>query len=614
MGEIYRTLIDFKTSYPLEFWIIIFTVALLIIVVVWRISKNNRKTKIKHLKNQTITSTVVDEKETLKPKSEIKKESAEAKEENKEDNIKTKIDPEGQHPETNGLKSDRGEVKVKVKYKSVPKDQLPIAKEETGISKNEVKVVNYQITKISITESYPILHYPKKDTIVRSHRLGSTKRRGYKEASFQKSIQQCFGDCFTVLGNVRLNTGKNTRPFEPDIAIIDESSSNLRIDIEIDEPYAGITRQPIHCKGEDLNRDIYFVDRGWIVIRFSEYQVHLKEMECLRFIAEVIKSAIPEYAIPNLLVNQATIKVDNLWDLLQAQKWERERYREEYLDHTFQLIEEQTETIERDFNEQELKEEKLVKPTSIGTVDSKQSIAFNHKNKHSRDDRIKFYPEPHVYTIDNIPAPSVSTIIAKFFPEFDSEYWAHRKAPELGMTPNEVKLMWKTRAEEAARDGTFLHEQIENFYLEQECERANEFHLFEKFVSKHSHIKPFRTEWRIFDDQHHIAGTIDLISQNGDAYEIYDWKRSKKIINSYNGLPIKDNRWQRGIGELSDIDDTSYNRYCLQQSIYKYILENNYGVKVSKMHLVVLHSEYEIYHKIEVPYLRDEAEYILGTL
>ena len=155
----------------------------------------------------------------------------------------------------------------------------------------------------------------------------------------------------------------------------------------------------------------------------------------MRYIAETIKLAIPNYEIPSQLLNQPSLQVEKLWDIVQAQKWEKAKYREQYLNHSFQTIEEQTETNERDFDEQELKEEKLVKPTLIGEVDNRQSIAFNLENKHSRDKRIKFYPEPHVYTIDNTPAPSASTIIAKFFPEFDSVYWSNRKAPELGMTP-----------------------------------------------------------------------------------------------------------------------------------------------------------------------------------
>lgn len=494
------------------------------------------------------------------------------------------------------------------------KEPLPPTKIETTKSKDEVVFVNYDILKAQATNLYPICRFPKKGTVVRSFRLGNTKRRGFKEETFQKSIEQYFGKEFTVLGNARLNTGKETRPFEPDIAIIDKSNSNLRIDIEIDEPYAGITRQPTHCKGDDVNRDIYFVDRGWIVIRFSEYQVHMQENDCLRFIAETIKSAIPKYDIPNQLVIQTSLHVEKLWDIVQAQKWEKANYREHYLNHTFQTIQEKAETIERDFDEQELKEEKLVKPTLIGKVDNKKPIGINDKNAHPRDSRIKFYPEPHVYTIDNTPAPSASTVIAKFFPEFDSIYWANRKAPELGMSANEVASMWRTKGKKAAQDGTILHEQIENFYLNQTFVRTEEFHLFESFVTENSYIKPFRTEWRIFDEQHHIAGTIDLISKNGNGYEMYDWKRSKKVVNTFNGEPIEKNPWQKGVGQLSDIDDTSYNRYCLQQSLYKYILEKNYGLKVSKMYLVVLYPDNDRYYKVEVPYLKDKVEYILRTL
>lgn len=510
-------------------------------------------------------------------------------------------------------KVEKVEVKLKAKPKTV--EQLPKAKIETTRAKDEVVFVNFEVLKAQTTNSYPIFRFPKKGTVVRSFRLGNTKRRGIKEEPFQKSIEQYFGQDFSVLGNARLNTGKETRPFEPDIAIIDKANiTNLRIDIEIDEPYAGTTRQPTHCKGDDVNRDIYFVDRGWIVIRFSEYQVHTQENDCLRFIAETIKSAIPNYGIPKEFVNQASLKTEKLWDIVQAQKWEKVKYREQYLNHTFKSVEEQIETIERDFDEQELKEEKLVQSTLIGEVDNKQSIAFNLKNAHSRDSRIKFYPEPHIYTIDNTPAPSASTIIAKFFPEFDSIYWSNKKAPQLGMSAGEVASMWRKKGEKASQDGTFLHEQIENFFLNQEYERTEEFHLFEKFVNENSTINPYRTEWRIFDEYHHIAGTIDLISKNSDGYEMYDWKRSKKVVNTYTGEPVINNQWQSGVGQLSDIDDTSYNRYCLQQSLYKYILEKNYGIKVSKMFLIVLYPEYENYYKVEVPYLKDKAEYILKTL
>ncbi len=626
MEETFRFINEFILIHPLRFWTAIFMTISLIFFIIWRLSRNKRKANIEYAGAQKAKSTIVAEKEIVKPKLDRKIESSKIETpQNKvyaDTSVKSNLEVNEPKPifeKPADIKDEKvipktKSVEVKPKAKPKSNEQLPEAKVETTKSNNEIDFVNYDIKRVPNSNSYPVFRFPNKGTVVRSYRLGNTKRRGFKEESFQNSIERYFCKDFVVLGNVRLNTGKETRPFEPDIAIIDKSNSNLRIDIEIDEPYAGITRQPTHCKGEDVNRDIYFVDRGWIVIRFSEYQVHLRENECLLYIAETIRSAIPSYEIPHQLQNQLSLQIDELWDVVQAQKWEKAKYREQYLNHTFKSIEEQPETIERDLDEQEFKEEKLVKPTIIGEVDNKISVEFNLKNKHPRDSRIKFYPKPHIYTIDDTPAPSASTIIAKFFPEFDSVYWAHRKAPELGMSPIEVELMWRKKGEAAANEGTFLHEQIENFFLNQAYVRTEEFHLFENFVAEHDHIKPFRTEWRIFDEEYHIAGTIDLISENGNGYEMYDWKRSKKVISPFNGEPIKNNQWQCGVGQLAEIADTSYNRYCLQQSLYKYILEKNYGIMVSRMFLVVLYPKYDNYYKVEVPYLKDKAEYILRTL
>ena len=507
------------------------------------------------------------------------------------------------------------EVKPKPIVKTKTTEILPRAIVEPNKIDNENKFVNYTSTLNENEDSYPILKIPTKDCIVRTHRIGTTKRKGFKDESFEKSISTLFSNKFEVSGNIRLNTGKLTRPFEPDIAIICSSNKNIRIDIEIDEPYAGITRQPTHCKGEDVNRDNYFRDRGWIVIRFSEFQVHTKEIECLNFIALVINSIDSSIQISNDLKAVSKIENEILWDIVQAQKWEKEKYRENYLNHTFSVSTEKQETIKRDFNKQEVEEEKLVKSTSFGIEDLGKNISFNKKNAHKKDTRIKFYSEPHIYTIDNVPAPSASTIISRFFPEFDIEYWSNRKAPQLGMTAKEVAKMWSDKGKVARDKGTFLHEQIENYYLGEEYSETEEFNLFRQFLDKHTDLEPYRSEWRIFDEKHNIAGTIDLLAKDGEnGFDIYDWKRSKKIINTFNDSPITSNQWQSGIGKLNQIDDTSYNRYTLQQSLYRYILEENYGLKINNMFLIVLYPEYNRYYKLSVPYLKNEIEYILKTV
>ena len=512
--------------------------------------------------------------------------------------------------------ADKPKTQIIASKKTLKEEQkpLPYAVNETENEVKDILNVNYKCNLEEKTDTYPILRLPKFGCVIRSHRNGSTKRRGFKDADLQRAIEICFSDAFTILGDARLNTGKNTRPFEPDIAMISNGlTKNIRIDIEIDEPYAGISRQATHCKGDDFHRDTYFVDRGWIVIRFSEYQVHTQEKFCLLFIAKLIKSIDPVFVVPEKLLTYESIIVEPAWDIVQAQKWEKQKYREKYLGHEFLPLPEKQETVERELNAQERKEEKQVIPTSIGTPESNESAGYNKKNAHSRDKRIRFYPEPHVYTVDNKPIPSASTIVSRFFPEFDTEYWSEQKAFSMGMTAEEVALKWKTNGENAANAGTWLHQQIENYYLGVSYNEPKEFEHFKSFVRDHDALKPHRTEWRVFDEKHGFAGTIDFITLNGNGFEIYDWKRSKKIMDS-NFRPITENSYQSGIGPLSHIPDTSFNRYCIQQNLYKYILQENYQIIVSSMFLVVLHPNLNNYYKLKVPDMRDEINSLIKVI
>ena len=416
-----------------------------------------------------------------------------------------------------------------------PKQELPLS-----------VVVHYNLTLKENSTCYPVLRIPKKGCTIRSHRVGKTKRKGFTEEGFQKSIIEYFGNFFQISSNLRINTGG--RPFEPDIAMIEKKDiNNIRIDIEIDEPYAGITRMPAHCNGEDHPRDTYFVDRGWIVIRFSEYQVHTQKIECLKFIAYVIQTIDSQYIFSSDLKLALDLKQEAFWDLLQAQKWEKELHREKYLGHKFGEIPEIENEVDGELNLQERHEERQVQATKICNPDKRVRIGCNDTNQADRDDRINFYPDRHAYVVDGVPFLSVSSMIERYFPVFDPEYWASRLAARNNMTPKALKQQW----EDAARKGTFLHQQIENYFLGKELDATAEYHLFEQFLNDHKTLTPYRTEWRIFDEQYRIAGTIDLLAKNGNNFEMYDWKRSKNVVNQL-GIEITDSRYH-GIGILMDI-------------------------------------------------------------
>ena len=89
------------------------------------------------------------------------------------------------------------------------------------------------------------------------------------------------------------------------------------------------------------------------------------------------------------------------------------------------------------------------------------------------------------------------------------------------------------------------------------------------------------------------------------GYRIYGYDKNPKIKNGFGDV---------GIGKLAHIDDTPFNRYCLQQSMYKFILEKNYGISIKAMYIVVLHPDYANFYKFPIPYHKKEIEYILSSL
>ncbi len=473
--------------------------------------------------------------------------------------------------------------------------------------------VIYDAQKHSSHDKYPILRIPERGTIVRSSRSGGASSRGPKEKIFEQAIIKHFGEFYTVSGQTRINTGSLNKPFELDISLINKIDDQICINVEIDEPYKPFARTVMHCKGDDVLRDEYFTDRGWVVLRFSERQLHSDQDGCLKCIAEVLNLIDTDFKMPESLKSLDIVQSDACWSIFQAQRWEKESERELYLDMTFVPEKQEGFVPERTLNANEQDEEALVRRSFKGIIEPSN----NEMNPHARDERIEFSALSHSYFLDGIPVKSSSFLVSRFFTAFDS-YSAAKKLrpsnPLFGKSIDAIVSIWANKGKEASDAGTLLHEQIERYYKGESYEPTDEFGLFLDFANAHADLKPFRCEWRIFDESYHIAGTVDFIAKNKGLYEMYDWKRSKKVVDSRTGKPISNDYWGKtGIGQLKSIDDTSYNHYCLQQSLYKYILEKNYDLQVSKMYLVVIHPDYERYIKVEVPYLKNYVEYMLNT-
>ena len=475
---------------------------------------------------------------------------------------------------------------------------------------------------------YPYVKMPNEYSLIKFPRNGRSDKRGFTEDAFLLNLKDSFNSSFQVFNDKHIPT-TSSRPYEPDFVLSTEvNGKNIFIDIEVDEPYDGYAKMPTHCIGENTIRDNFFTIRGWIVIRFAEIQIHNEPEKCCAFIARVIKSI--DSSFNHNLLDEAIPNLINQWDNIQANKWAKEKYREKYLGIDSFGQREMNETV---FNISPSEVDNAVEATIPKPIFTRDNSSERLKllNLNQRDSRIEFDPEEHRYYIDgNADTISVTQLIDKHFPIFDSKYWSTKgavkrlKASNKEITEENVRTeqnvilkVWNDKKDLAATKGTELHKAIEDFYNgESPNLETKEFGYFKSFVKSVPNLTPYRSEWKIFDEDLMIAGTVDMVYKKDDnSLVMFDWKRSEKVVYPPLGDRIKLSDptapfTEFGYQGLSHLTNDSYNKYALQQNIYKEILERKYNFKISTMNLLILHESYESYVRLIIPDLKNEVNYI----
>ena len=484
----------------------------------------------------------------------------------------------------------------------------------------EIKYIGYTPITVRKANRYPLVRMPEAGKLVpvKFPRAGRTGQHGHCETAFVEHLRRYFPKPgpIRVFDDRHLPTGNASRPYEPDVAVLNERNGlNIFLNVEIDEPYDGAFRQPTHCQGADDSRDLFFTRRGWIVLRFAEIQVHQHPEACCALIAQLIAKLDPDYQIPAALHNHAALISVPMWDLVQAQKWEKAKYREQYLgipgfgQYAESEVGQAAETlpVEEEIEKMVAQAAPLPKPQSRGRL---QKV-----NPDQRYEALTFDAAAHQYYINGQPATAVSTLVGRFFPEFDTAYWSAYKAAQRGCPAEEVAQEWADKATASSSAGTALHQHIEDFYNDgfPTVSTGAEIGHFLAFHRDHGHLVPYRTEWQVYNEELLIAGTVDFVVRNADGtVSIYDWKRSHKVVDPV-GQPISNN-YQRAEGPLKDLPDCSFSHYTIQQNIYKWLLESKYGCRIKSMNLVVLHPDYERYHVVPVPECPKHVEHVLAAI
>lgn len=154
--------------------------------------------------------------------------------------------------------------------------------------------------------------------------------KGHTEESFEWEVWRYFSN--KIHTGLLVSRPGYLNPYIPDLAYIDPEL-NLHIDIEVDEPYVQATHQPLHYLGcpKDRERNRFFREHGWVVIRFSELQVAQSATGCCKTIAGVVAKLTGDNSIMQPFRHVPTLKPMPRWTVAQAQQMAEANLRETYL-------------------------------------------------------------------------------------------------------------------------------------------------------------------------------------------------------------------------------------------------------------------------------------------
>jgi len=218
---------------------------------------------------------------------------------------------------------------------------------------------------------------------------------------------------------------------------------------------------------------------------------------------------------------------------------------------------------------------------------------------------IRLEEETHTYHVSRAPFlrfTSVTTFIHDFFPHFDSVGIATKLAGKPGTkyakkTVEDILAEWKDIADE----GTYTHALIEDWIrkrnhlksigvnelpeieFEDNSRNAKALHgviWLKNNMQPHYELYP---EIRMYSVKYQLAGTADLLiyDPHTKSWIIADWKTNKQIsTSSYSS--------ETGLHDSTKfLPNCHHSTYSLQMSLYQYLLETEYGIRVQKR--ILLH-------------------------
>lgn len=222
---------------------------------------------------------------------------------------------------------------------------------------------------------------------------------------------------------------------------------------------------------------------------------------------------------------------------------------------------------------------------------------------------ISFDPEQHKYTNTetNETYISATTVLGLYKPKFDAKKHAERISKRDGVPVETILETWEAIAKKATDKGSLVHKMLEDYTLTQKRDERLPW-LFDEFdrlvgqtVEKYMIVHAEKLLW---SHDYKVAGTADLIFDQGNYFSVGDFKTNKAFkyeskYNEYLSTP------------LDHLAVCEFNSYALQLSLYAYMYEMLTGKKCKRLFVLYLRADRKSFDVIHLNYLKAEVQQLL---
>jgi hypothetical protein len=191
-----------------------------------------------------------------------------------------------------------------------------------------------------------------------------------------------------------------------------------------------------------------------------------------------------------------------------------------------------------------------------------------------------------------------------------------------------IRQEWKDIGDESTNFGHKIHDVLRQGVSGTSTNLGEHYKMYKDVLG---YLNGFynHTEFIIPDEKSNVCGTADVVIQRNRSSsncicDIADYKTNlrKGIVfdSTYtNKFGVKVSNGKFMYGPVAHLEDCNYNQYALQLSLYAYMLERNFNVRIGKLFILWLQfvrneATQWIYYKtvyLPVPYLHYEAIAIL---